>query len=76
VDPVITHVGQRVMLNSELRFEDGHGQQVSLAPGTRLVWEGSQGIQHYLAIRFVVNRGDVFEITDDRPSYDFVQVAE
>lgn len=76
LDPAVAHVGERVALTRQISFEDGYHARMELPAGTKLVWEGSQGAQHYMSIRFVLNQGDAFERNDGRPSYDFVQVPE
>lgn len=73
VDFVAGMPDKKVMLNRDVRFINGKGTEYVLPKGTVLTWEGAQGNQYYLSIRYILNDGSAIVLVENDASYDFLQ---
>lgn len=73
VDFVAGMPDKKVMLNRDVRFINGKGTEYVLPKGTVLTWEGAQGNQYYLSIRYILNDGSAIVLVENDASYDFMQ---
>ncbi len=73
VDFVAGMPDKKVTLNRDVGFSDGKGNKQMLPEGAVLTWEGAQGGEYYLSVRYVLRNGSLFEVVENDNTYDFMQ---
>jgi len=64
---------RKVILNTGVELHDGKGNRQVLPKGTVLTWEGAQGGEYYLSIRYILNDASTFDLLENDNTFDFIQ---